>query len=162
MAARVGTFGEKDPPKQPFCEKVGTQAKKLVFKNQTGMSRWVQMESGASAKTIIIPPGESYLCICSPWVGIMHTDAVKPLTLKTYDEDVFQFNLTTTKIVGANKETYLMLNTNGTIPSDVKPRSKLNYNMEWYSPSSGSHGEGKGFACSDSYKIKQNTCSWNH
>ena len=162
MATREGTFGEKDPPNQPFCEKVGSEAKKLVFKNQTGMSRWVQMESGATANTVIIPSGESYLCMCSPWVKVMHAEASRPLTVKTYDEDHCQFNLTTTKIIGANKETYLMSNTNGTIPSDVKPRTKLNYNMEWYSPSSGSHGEGKGFACSDSYKIKQNTCRWNH
>ena len=151
MANREGTNGSRDPPNQAFCEKVGTEAKKLVFKNQTGMSRWVQMESGATAKTVIIPPGESYMCMCSPWVRVMHADTVKPLTLKTYDEDHFQFNLTTTKIIGAHKETYLMTNTNGAIPSDVKPRTRLNYNMEWWS---GLPGE--------SHKTKRNTCSWNH
>ena len=163
MAAREGTIGESTP-NQPFCEKVGSQAKKLVFKNQTGMSRWVEMGSGATASTVIIPSGESYLCMCSPWVAVMHAEASRPLTVRTYDDNHSQFNLTTTKTIGADKETYLMTNTNGDIPSEVKPKAKLNYTMEWWSSETGSHGENsKGYASSNSYKIKQNTCrTWNH
>ena len=163
MAAREGTIGDKAQDK-PFCEKVGSQAKKLVFKNNTGMSRWIEMESGATASTIIIPAGESYLCMCSPWVAVMHAEASRPLTVRTYDDNHSQFNLTTTKTIGADKETYLMTNTNGNIPSEAKPKAKLNYTMEWWSNETGSHGENsKGYAGSNSYKIKQNTCrTWNH
>ena len=35
---------------QAFCEKVGTDVKKLEFRNQTGTPRWVGMESGASCQ----------------------------------------------------------------------------------------------------------------
>ena len=163
MADREGTICGSTPEK-PFCEMVGSQAKKLVFRNQTGMSRWVEMASGATASTVIVPAGESYLCMCSPWVSVMHAEASRPLTVKTYDGNHSQFNLTTTKIIGHNKETYLMKNTDGTIPSEVKPNEKLNYTMEWWSSETGSHGENsRGHASSNSYKIKQNSCrTWNH
>ena len=163
MATREGTINGKTPD-NPFCEKVGTQAKKLVFKNNTGMSRWVEMESGATASTLIIPAGESYLCMCSPWVPVMHAEASRPLTVRTFDDYQSQFNLTTTKIIGADKETYLMTNTNGTTPTEAKPKEKLNYTMEWWSNETGSHGKNhNGYAGSNSYKIKQNSCRiWNH
>ena len=120
------------PVNQAFCEKVGTDVKKLEFRNQTGMSRWIGMESGAHCTYITIPAGESYLCMSSPWVKVMHADARKPLIFHTNDGDQFQHDLTTTKISTAGKETYIMSNTSGKVPVQEKQMTKLNYVMEWW------------------------------
>ena len=135
-----------------FCEKVGTDIQKLEFRNQTGIPRWVGMESGASCQYLTIPAGESYLCMCSPWVRVMHADSRKPLILHTNDREHLQPDLTTTKIATAGKETYIMSNTNGK-PTTIQDNqmTKLNYNMEWWS----------GGACWKDHNRK-NTCTGVH
>ena len=139
------------PVNKAFCEKVGTDVQKLEFRNQTGMPRWVGMESGASCQYLTIPAGESYLCMCSPWVKVMHADARKPLILHTNDRDQFQHDLTTTKITTAGKETYIMSNTSGKATVQENQMTKLNYDMEWWS----------GGACWKDHN-KRNTCTGNH
>ena len=87
-----------------FMDTIGKDVKKLEFRNHTGMSRWVGLESGARAKYLTIPEGESYLCMCSPWVSTMHADARKPLILhsKMGSHEMPNLNMTKNSIAGKN------------------------------------------------------------
>ena len=92
-----------------------------------------------------IPEGESYLCVCSPWVSTMHADAGKPLILHSNMP-----NMTMTKVALPDKTTYIMTSTSEAVPAK-KSSEKLNYEMEWMS----------GGGCMKDYN-KRNSCSWNH
>ena len=128
-----------------FMDTIGKDVKKLEFRNNTGMSRWVGLESGARAKYLTIPEGESYLCVCSPWVSTMHADACKPLILHSNMP-----NMTMTKVALPDKTTYIMTSTSKAVPAKTSSE-KLNYEMEWMS----------GGGCMKDYN-KRNSCSWNH
>ena len=81
-----------------FMDAIGKDVKKLEFRNNTGMSRQVGLESGVRAQYLTIPEGESYLCMCSPWVSTMHADARKPLILHSKMGSHEMPNLNMTKI----------------------------------------------------------------
>ena len=133
-----------------FMDTIGKDVKKLEFRNNTGMSRQVGLESGVRAQYLTIPEGESYLCMCSPWVSTMHADARKPLILHSKMGSHEMPNLTMTKIALPEKTTYIMTSTNVATPAK-KSLEKLNYKMEWMS------GDG----CMKDYN-KKKSCSWNH
>ena len=133
-----------------FMDTIGKDVKKLEFRNNTGMSRWVGLESGVRAKYLTIPEGESYLCMCSPWVSTMHADAHKPLILHSNMGNHVQPNMTMTKVALPDKTTYIMTSTSEAVPAK-KSSEKLNYEMEWMS----------GGGCMKDYN-KRNSCSWNH
>ena len=133
-----------------FMDTIGKDVKKLEFCNNTGMSRRVGLESGVHAEYLTIPEGESYLCMCSPWVSTMHAEARKPLILHAKMGSHEMPNLTMTKVALPEKMTYIMTSTSGAMPARKSPE-KLNYEMEWMS----------GGGCMKDYN-KRNSCSWNH
>ena len=133
-----------------FMDTIGKDVKKLEFRNNTGMSRRVGLESGVHAEYLTIPEGESYLCMCSPWVSTMHAEACKPLILHSKMGSHEMPNLTMTKVALLEKTTYIMTSTSGAMPARKSPE-KLNYEMEWMS----------GGGCMKDYN-KRNSCSWNH
>ena len=100
-----------------FMDTIGKDVKKLEFRNNTGMSRWVGLESGVRAKYLTIPEGESYLCMCSPWVSTMHADARKPLILHSNMGNHVQPNMTMTKVALPDKTTYIMTSSSGAVPA---------------------------------------------
>ena len=108
-----------------FMDAIGKDVKKLEFRNNTGMSRRVGLESGVHAEYLTIPEGESYLCMCSPWVSTMHADARKPLILHSKMGSHEMPNLNMTKIALPEKTTYIMTSTNVATPAKKSPE-KLN------------------------------------